>query len=62
MLALSPELDVRAQTPETEEYLRQLVPPDAGRPPIPASAYNVASQLLATELASTTTGPPLGFT
>jgi DNA-binding CsgD family transcriptional regulator len=49
VLALSPELDVRAQTPETEEYLRQLVPPDEGRPPIPAGAYNVAAQLLAVE-------------
>ncbi len=49
VLALSPELEVRAQTPETEAYLRQLVPPDAGSPPIPASAYNVAAQLLAIE-------------
>ena len=49
VLALSPELEVRAQTPETEAYLRQLVPPDAGRPPIPAGAYNVAAQLLAVE-------------
>jgi len=50
VLALSPELEVRAQTPETDAYLRQLVPPDdAGRPPVPASAYNVAAQLLAAE-------------
>jgi DNA-binding CsgD family transcriptional regulator len=49
MLALSPELEVRAQTPETDEYLRRLVPPDAGRAPIPAGAYNVAAQLLAVE-------------
>jgi DNA-binding CsgD family transcriptional regulator len=49
VLTLSPELEVRAQTFETEEYLRQLVPPDAGRPPIPAGAYNVAAQLLAVE-------------
>jgi DNA-binding CsgD family transcriptional regulator len=46
---LSPELVVRAQTPETEEYLRVLVPPDADRRPIPAGAYNVAAQLLAVE-------------
>ena len=39
----------RAQTPETEEYLRVLVPPDADRRPIPAGAYNVAAQLLAVE-------------
>jgi DNA-binding CsgD family transcriptional regulator len=49
VLALSPGLEVRTQTPETDLYLRQLVPPDAGRPPIPAGAYNVAAQLLAVE-------------
>jgi DNA-binding CsgD family transcriptional regulator len=49
VLALSPELEVRAQTPETDEYLRRLVPPEAGRAPIPAGAYNVAAQLLAVE-------------
>jgi len=40
---------VRAQTDETEKYLRVLVPPDADRNPIPADAYNVAAQLLAVE-------------
>jgi DNA-binding CsgD family transcriptional regulator len=49
VLVLSAELEVRAQTPKTEEYLRRLVPPDAGRAPIPAGAYNVAAQLLAVE-------------
>jgi DNA-binding NarL/FixJ family response regulator len=49
VLVLSPDLEVRAQTPETEEYLRVLVPPDADRHPIPAGAYNVAAQLLAVE-------------
>ena len=49
VLVLSPELEVRAQTPETERYLRVLVPPDADRHPIPAGAYNVAAQLLAVE-------------
>lgn len=49
VLVLSPELDVRAQTPQTEEYLRILVPPDADRHPIPSGAYNVAAQLLAVE-------------
>lgn len=49
VLVLSPDLEVRAQTPETEEYLRRLVPPDTDRPPVPAGAYNVAAQLLAIE-------------
>jgi DNA-binding CsgD family transcriptional regulator len=49
VLMLSPELEVRAQTSETEEYLRLLVPPDADRRPIPSGAYNVAAQLLAVE-------------
>jgi DNA-binding CsgD family transcriptional regulator len=49
VLVLSPDLEVRAQTPETEKYLRFLVPPDADRRPIPAGAYNVAAQLLAVE-------------
>ena len=49
VLVLSPELEVRAQTPETEEYLRVLVPPGADRRPIPSGAYNVGAQLLALE-------------
>ena len=49
MLVLSPELSVRAQTAEADEYLRLLVPPDADRQPIPAGAYNVAAQLLSVE-------------
>jgi DNA-binding CsgD family transcriptional regulator len=49
VLVLSPELHVRAQTAETEDYLRLLVPPESDRPPIPAGAYNVAAQLLAVE-------------
>ena len=49
VLLLSPDLDVLRQTPQTQEYLRILVPPEAGRPPIPAGAYNVAAQLLAVE-------------
>lgn len=48
-LVLSPALDVRAQTPQTQDWLAALVPPEAGRGVIPASAYNVAAQLLATE-------------
>jgi DNA-binding CsgD family transcriptional regulator len=49
VLVLSPNLEVRAQTPETEAYLRALVPPAGDRRPIPAGAYNVAAQLRATE-------------
>ena len=50
VLLLSPELDVRAQTPQTQRYLRLLVPPEAaGQAPVPAGAYNVGAQLLARE-------------
>jgi DNA-binding CsgD family transcriptional regulator len=49
VLLLSPDLEVLGQTPETQEYLRILVPPAEDRRPIPASAYNVAAQLLAVE-------------
>jgi DNA-binding CsgD family transcriptional regulator len=49
VLLLSPELEVLGQTPETQRYLRALVPPAEGQAPIPASAYNVAAQLLAVE-------------
>ena len=49
VLLLSADLHVRGQTPQTQDYLRVLVPPEEDRPPIPASAYNVAAQLLAVE-------------
>jgi len=49
VLVLSHALEVKAQTPDTEEYLRALVPPDGERRPVPAGAYNVAAQLLAVE-------------
>jgi DNA-binding NarL/FixJ family response regulator len=49
VLVLSDRLEVTAQTPETEEQLRALVPPDGDRRPVPAAAYNVAAQLLAVE-------------
>lgn len=49
VLLLSPELQVLGQTPQTHEYLQALVPPADGQAPIPASAYNVAAQLLAVE-------------
>jgi DNA-binding CsgD family transcriptional regulator len=42
-------LEVRAQTAETDDYLRLLIPPDQERQPIPAAAYNVGAQLLAAE-------------
>lgn len=59
VLLLSPTLQVRAQTSQTQHYLRALVPPGAGdQAPVPAGAYNVAAQLLATE-AGTDTNPPL---
>ncbi|ALO06391.1 putative transcriptional regulator [Streptomyces venezuelae] len=49
MLLLSPDLRVRGQTPEAPAYLAGLIPPEEGRAPIPAAAYNVAAQLLARE-------------
>lgn len=49
VLMLSPQLRVKAQTGETKEYLRALLPPHGDRPPIPAGAYNVGAQLLALE-------------
>ncbi|MEP7035347.1 MAG: helix-turn-helix transcriptional regulator [Dermatophilaceae bacterium] len=58
VLLFSPDLDVLGQTPETHKYLRVLVPPSADRRPIPASAYNVAAQLLALE-ADVDQNPPL---
>ena len=59
ILVLSPALQVRAQTPDTEGYLRALVPPSGdGYAPIPANAYNVAAQLLATE-AGVDDNPPV---
>src|SRR4029077_17810714 len=56
---LSPVLEVRAQTPQTQRYLRMLVPPDAeDQAPVPAGAYNVAAQLLAAE-AGVDDNPPV---
>lgn len=49
VLLLSRRLDVVAQTGQAEQYLQMLMPPDGGRGPVPASAYNVAAQLLAVE-------------
>ena len=49
VLFLSPELEVSGQTPETDGYLRALLPPTVDRQPVPAGAYNVAAALLAHE-------------
>ena len=49
VLVLSPLLEVKAQTAETEQFLRALLPADGDRRPVPAAAYNVAAQLLAVE-------------
>jgi len=49
VLLLSSDLSVQAQTSETDQYLRVLVPRDDDGPAIPAGAYNVAAQLLAVE-------------
>ena len=57
VLLLSAELEVLRQTPQTENYLRILVPPQEDRQPIPASAYNVAAQLLSSE-ANVDQSPP----
>lgn len=48
-LVLSPQLILRTQTTQTSEWLAALLPPRAGRGPVPAAAYNVAAQLLAAE-------------
>jgi len=58
VLLLSPVLDVRAQTQQTQDYLRLLVRRDSDDDPIPAGAYNVAAQLLANE-AGVDAQPPL---
>ena len=49
VLMLSPELEVRGQTSDTEKYLRLLIPTEEGRGPVPAAAFNVCAQLIARE-------------
>jgi DNA-binding CsgD family transcriptional regulator len=49
VLLLSDGLEMLTQTPQTDAYLRALLPTDTGRSPVPAAAYNVAAQLLARE-------------
>ena len=44
VLLLSDDLELLTQTPQTDAYLRALLPTDAERAPIPAGAYNVAAQ------------------
>ncbi len=49
VLLLSAELQVKAQTAETDAYLSALIPPEGDRRPVPAGAYNVGAQLIARE-------------
>jgi DNA-binding CsgD family transcriptional regulator len=49
VLLLSDDLALLTQTPQSDAFLRALLPTDAGRSPVPAAAYNVAAQLLARE-------------
>jgi DNA-binding CsgD family transcriptional regulator len=57
VLILSGDLRTLTQTPETDAYLRALLPTDAGRAPVPAGAIHVAAQLLAQE-AGVNANPP----
>ncbi len=49
VLLLSDDLQLLTHTPQTDAYLRALLPTDVLRAPVPAAAYNVAAQLLARE-------------
>ncbi|MCU1398223.1 MAG: transcriptional regulator, LuxR family [Acidimicrobiales bacterium] len=49
VVLLRNDLSLRAQTADTEAYLRAIVPAEGDRPAIPAAAYNVGAQLLAIE-------------
>lgn len=49
VLLLGPDLSVSRQTTEAEVGLRDLLPTEESRRPVPAAAYNVAAQLLAVE-------------
>jgi len=49
VLILANDLTVQSQTEASQEWLDALLPAQPGRSPIPASAYNVAGQLLARE-------------
>ena len=56
-LLLSDDLQLLTQTPQTDAYLRALLPTDAERSPVPAAAYSVAAQLLAQEAGIDTHSP-----
>ncbi|MCY0905299.1 helix-turn-helix domain-containing protein [Arthrobacter sp. H14-L1] len=49
VLVLSENLEVVSQTGAAEEWLRTLLPAASDFPPVPASVYNAAAQLLAVE-------------
>jgi DNA-binding CsgD family transcriptional regulator len=49
VMFLAPDLRVTGQTPDTDEYLRAVLPTDTDRRPVPAGAYNVAAALVASE-------------
>lgn len=49
VLLLTPDLVPVAGTPQLHDWLAGLLPPEAGATPVPASAINVAAQLLAVE-------------
>jgi DNA-binding NarL/FixJ family response regulator len=49
VLMLTSDLEVKAQTSDTEKYLRLLVPTEEDRPAVPAAAYNIGAQLIASE-------------
>lgn len=49
VLLLTDDLNIVGQTGASQEWLRMLLPQPGGLAPIPASAYNVAAQLLARE-------------
>jgi DNA-binding CsgD family transcriptional regulator len=49
VLLLGEDLRPRLQTAETDRVLRELLPTESDRSPVPAAAFNVAAQLLAAE-------------
>jgi hypothetical protein len=55
---LDDDLRVLSQTPAGQSWLQILLSPTSDRPPVPASVYNVAAQLLAIEQGSTVTRRP----
>lgn len=49
VLTLDDDLHILTRTAASQVWLDQLLPPTGGNPAVPASVYNVAAQLLATE-------------